>query len=131
MLKKRILFIGIAAVIVLIILIIVAGIKLNKITKEIDALKIESLDFTKVKDGIYEGKCDMTIVTAKVNVKVEKGKVTGIDILEHIHGNNYGADKIIEKIISSQSLNVDSITGATGSSKVMKKAVENALKKGE
>lgn len=41
------------------------------------------------------------------------------------------AEKIIDKIVGEQKIDVDGISGATNSSNVIKKAVENALKRGE
>ena len=38
------------------------------------------------------------------------------------------AEAVVEKIISEQRIDVDAVTGATNSSTVLKKAVENALK---
>jgi uncharacterized protein with FMN-binding domain len=102
----------------------------NKFEKELGALTVDPVEFSKVKDGVYDGVSDLSILTAKVSVKVEKAKVTGIKLLEHKHSPNHGADKITDKIIAAQTLNVDAVTGASLSSKVIKKAVSEALKKG-
>jgi uncharacterized protein with FMN-binding domain len=37
---------------------------------------------------------------------------------------------VVGRVIEAQSLDVDAVGGTSGSSKVMKKAIENALKKG-
>lgn len=106
--------------------------KFAQMKKDIGALQIVSPDLSKVTDGEYEGYVDLTFVTAKVNVKMQEGKIASIDLLEHKHGPGakYGAEAIINKIVENQTLDVDSVTGATGSSKVIRKAVQLAIEKG-
>ena len=70
----------------------------------------------------------MKFIYAKVEVTVENGKVVSINILEHKHERGKTAETVIDKIISEQKIDVDAISGATNSSTVIKKAVENALK---
>jgi uncharacterized protein with FMN-binding domain len=67
---------------------------------------------------------------AKVNVVVENGIITKIEVVEHTRGPGRGAYEITKEIIRKQYLDVDAVSGATKSSIVMKKAVENAFKKG-
>ncbi|MCK9554822.1 FMN-binding protein [bacterium] len=78
-------------------------------------------------DGVYTGEHSFV----KVRVTVEDGKISDIEILSH-GGGGKKYEKMIEPlksdIIKAQSTEVDSITGATVSSKNLKKAVENALK---
>ena len=66
-------------------------------------------------------------VSAKVNVQVENGKITDIEIKDHMTGLGKNGEKIIDQIINKQSLDVDAISGATQSSVTITKAVENAL----
>jgi uncharacterized protein with FMN-binding domain len=96
----------------------------------IKALTIDDISPSNVKDGIYEGYQNNTMVTAKVSVIVNSGKITEIKLLEHTHGPNHGADAIIPKVIEEQNLIVDAISGSTYSSKVVLKAIELALQKG-
>lgn len=112
--------------------VIKTNIVLNKFKKELSSIEIGKIDFTQLKDGNYNGECILSLVTAKVNVTVKEGKISEIKILEHKHGpsKKYSAEPLINKIIEKQSIEVDTITGATASSKVMIKAIEEALKKG-
>jgi len=48
-------------------------------------------------------------------------------ILEHDNGKGGKAEKIVDDVIKAQSLNVDVVSGATVSSKVILKAGEMAL----
>jgi len=83
-----------------------------------------------VKDGTYEGSEKIFPVTASVRVTVSAGRISDIVMLSHSHGPNHGADAILPRVIEAQSLGVDAVSGATYSSKVVRKAVENALRKG-
>lgn len=68
----------------------------------------------------------------KVQITVSSGKVTDIKILEHkenqkpeFTGELYG------RVIKAQSLQVDTISGATITSRAYLKSVENALNKAQ
>ncbi len=125
--KKYIVFI---IIIVLAALVFFFSRKMREEGKMVASLKVENVDFKKVKNGEYSGECLGDLITAKVNVSVKNGAVSKIDIIEHKHGPGRGADKITEDIIKKQSLEVDAVTGASNSSIVIRKAVENALRKG-
>ena len=106
------------------------GIQAKYEKKELKVLKIENIDFNKVKNGDYTGEYNININSAKVNVSVKDGLIVKIDILKHHHGPGYGAEEITEEIIKKQTIEVDAVSGATKSSTVLKKAVENALRQG-
>ena len=53
--------------------------------------------------------------------------MANIDILEHKNGRGSPAEVVTDRIIEKQKIDVDAISGATNSSIVIKKAVENAL----
>jgi uncharacterized protein with FMN-binding domain len=97
---------------------------------EIDKLVIADVDLASVKDGVYEAEQDNSPVTAKVQVEVKDGKIASIKVVKHGHGPGHSAKNITDRVIAAQSLKVDSVSGATGSSKVMLKAIESALEKG-
>ena len=48
-------------------------------------------------------------------------------MLEHKNGQGTPAEVIPEKVVETQTLEVDIVSGATYSSKVILKAIENAL----
>ena len=99
-------------------------------TQKINKLTIDTVAMNQVKDGTYEGSTAIFPVTASVRVTVSGGRITDIVMLSHGHGPHHGADAILLRVISAQSLAVDAVSGATYSSKVVLKAVETALKKG-
>lgn len=86
-----------------------------------------SLDMSKVEDGKYIGNEDAGIVKVKVEVTVKDHAITDIAILQHDNGKGAPAEVIVNDIIETNSLEVDAISGATGSSNVIKTAVLNAL----
>ena len=83
-------------------------------------------DAARVPDGIYIGECDVQFIYAKAQVWVLGGKITDIQ-LEHRNGRGKPAEGLEKEIIARQKIDVDTIAGATNSSQVIKKAVDNAL----
>ncbi len=81
-------------------------------------------------DGVYRGNYDLsgTPVDVILDVTVQNNRITEIKIVKHTCSPiGKKAEKIIDQIIEIQNLNVDAVSGATGSSKAIIKAVENAL----
>jgi uncharacterized protein with FMN-binding domain len=61
-------------------------------------------------------------------VTINNHKITGIELVKHNHGQGAPAEVITGKVVEAQTLEVDIVSGATYSSKVILKAIENALK---
>lgn len=91
---------------------------------------VDEINISDVSDGIYIGEYDVNFIYAKVEVTVQDGKITNIELLEHKNERGKPAEAILGKMIDAQEINVDAISGATNSSTVIKKATEIALKKG-
>ena len=91
---------------------------------------VGEINISDVSDGIYIGEYDVNFIYAKVEVTVQDGKITNIELLEHKNERGKPVEAILDKMIDAQEINVDAISGATNSSTVIKKAAENALKKG-
>ena len=88
----------------------------------------EDIHISDIPDGVYVGEYDVDFIYAKVEVTVQNGEITNINILEHRHERGKTAEVITDRIVDEQKTDVDAISGATNSSTVIKKAVENALK---
>ena len=88
----------------------------------------EEINISDISDGVYIGEYDVDFIYAKVEVTVQNGEITNINILEHRHERGKTAEVITDSIVDEQKIDVDAISGATNSSTVIKKAVENALK---
>ncbi|MCF7885058.1 MAG: FMN-binding protein [Candidatus Marinimicrobia bacterium] len=97
--------------------------------KEYENIVIHDIPLKEAKNGIYAGEYNTTLVKAKVKVRVKDKAIEDIEIIKHQCGQGKKAEKIIEHVIQKQSLQVDAISGATYSSKVILKAVEKALRK--
>ena len=90
----------------------------------------DEINISDVSDGVYIGEYDVNFIYAKVEVRVQNGEITDIIILEHRHEHGKAAETVINEIVDEQRIDVDAVSGATNSSIVIKKAVENALKSG-
>lgn len=95
-----------------------------------DGIFMQEVDFSKVKDGTYQGFASTELVEAKVEITMSDGVMTGIELLEHKTGLGYEAYQVVGWIQDNQTINVDSVSGATLSSAVIKKATEQALLEG-
>ncbi len=91
-------------------------------------LTIHPINPAAVSDGVYPGEARLEGVRIRLEVTVESGAITNLSIVEHENGIGYRAEKpVIEQIIRKQTNVVDVVTGASISSKLIMKAVENAL----
>lgn len=95
---------------------------------EIDGLDRSPVEISQVKDGVYQGKSETSLIKVEVEVKVEDGKLMEVKILRHEHGRGAEAEKIVDKMVQDNSVEVDSISAATLSSEVIKDAVRKALR---
>ncbi|MCX7922534.1 MAG: FMN-binding protein [Clostridia bacterium] len=93
----------------------------------ISEIAISNPNLSKVEDGVYKGSFDAILVAADVSVTVEGHKIKDIKIDKHVYDRGQKGETITNKVLSSQSLQVDTVSGATNSSKVILKAIENAL----
>ena len=87
-------------------------------------------DFSDLRDGSYSGTGNGRNGSIEVTVKVKNGKVTSITIESSREDSQYmnrAKDTVIGEIIDSQSLNVQTVSGATMSSNGIIEAVANAL----
>ena len=112
--------------------------------REIKNLTINDINFKNLHDGTYvgeyKGKKD-SFRNTRVEVTVSSGRVTGIKVLKgalnkegkpaEINSKGFTVEDLFEKVIETQSLQVDVISGATLTSKTHIKAVENALEQAD
>jgi uncharacterized protein with FMN-binding domain len=123
--RNRIIF---AVLSVILVLICTTTYQLWKYNKMVKSITVQDVTLSGIADGEYEGECDLSLVFAKVKVTMCEGRIESIAILKHENGRGKSAERIIEDVISRQKIDVNTITGATASSKAILKAVENALK---
>ncbi|HQL35817.1 MAG TPA: FMN-binding protein [Bacillota bacterium] len=119
-----------AAVIVLVAIIIaVFGAKsyIEASLVKLTETSIPDVDLSKIADGVYKGSHKVFPVEAEVRVTIENHKIIGIELVKHFNGQGTAAEVIPDGVTEAQSLKVDIVSGATYSSKVILKAIENAL----
>lgn len=104
--------------------------QLQEYKKRIADISISNVDLSKIPDGSYTGSYDAIMIAAKVRVDISNHVIQDIDILYHKNERGKKAESIVNEVKSAQSLKVDTVTGATNSSKVILKAVQNALNSG-
>lgn len=110
----------------------VKGIKaytdLKTYQKQVAEITISDVKLSEVADGVHTGSYEVLWVAAEVKVTVKNHRIEGIELVKHKNGKGAPAEIIPGKVVEAQSLDVDIVSGATSSSKVILKAIENALK---
>ncbi|MDR2518872.1 MAG: flagellar export protein FliJ [Spirochaetaceae bacterium] len=86
------------------------------------------LDLSGLPNGIYKGSSENWPVAADVDVLIQEGAIARVVITRHREGLGEKAEAVAERVIASQSLNVDAVSGATLSSITILQAIESALK---
>ena len=83
------------------------------------------------KEGTYVGEAKGYRGEVKVEVKTSKNKIEEVKVIKNTDTpiiSEAAAKKIPEQIVKYQSLRVDGVSGATGTSRALTSAVRNALK---
>jgi uncharacterized protein with FMN-binding domain len=93
------------------------------------AIEIGSPDLAKVADGPWIGSYDGGLVKVRLRVDVKSHRIESVTILKHDCGKGRPAERIVDSIVARQGLDVDTVSGATYSSKCILKAAELALAK--
>ena len=96
---------------------------------ELNQIEIVDPDLSKAADGTWTGEWNTSLVKAQVSVNTTSHQITKIDILRHDCGKGKPAEAIVDRVIQAQSLQVDAVSGATGSSKVILRAIQDGLEK--
>ena len=93
--------------------------------------KIEKLSDAIYKDGTYEGSGNGFAGEIKVRVDINNGKIANIEILQSSDGKTFMelAKSILNKVTDSQNVKVDTVSGATYSSRGIIGAIADALNK--
>lgn len=105
--------------------------KLNADLENLNKQVLNTPDPSSWKDGTYEGEASQFPIKVKVEVKIQTNQITDITLLEHQTGEGQSAEVIVQDVLAAQSLEVDVITGATYSSILILKAIEDALEKAD
>lgn len=125
--KILIIVISIAVVLAIAVGVVIAQAKrtISRIETEYAAMGTVSL--SSVPDGIYHGKFGSIPVFVSLSVAVKDHRIDNISIQKQLSGKGYDAKDMIPRIMRTQNLRADAVTGATISSKCIMIAVYKAL----
>lgn len=85
-------------------------------------------DISAKADGVYDGSYDGGLVKATVAVTLSGGRIDAIKILSHdCSPVGKKGEAVVDRVVEKQTLAVDVVSGATGSSMVLLKAIEIAI----
>ncbi len=105
-------------------IIIIAG---CSVPHEIKEMTIIMPELEKSKDGRYRGNYDSKMVRAEVVVKLRDHSITDIKLVKHDTGLGKKAETLVDSVMHYQTIELDAVTGATASSRVILKSIESAL----
>jgi len=88
---------------------------------------IAEVELSKLGDGVYKGGCKAFPIAVEVEVEVAGHVIKDIRLIRHDNGQGKPAEVLTERVVEAQSLKVDTVAGATYSSKAILKAIETAL----
>jgi len=98
-----------------------------KIVSDANKLQNETINIKDIPNGTYNGHSELGPVIVDVQVTIKNGNIEKVEILNHQCGFGQKANQITDRIKNQNTYNVDAISGATVSSKVIMNAVNNAL----
>jgi uncharacterized protein with FMN-binding domain len=124
--KKLLLVLGLLVAIMLL-GVLAFVVRYRSMASRIGAERIERVDLSRIPDGAYEGRFDEFLVGIHLTVQVADHRITAVEVLSQKSGKGYEALETIDRVIAAQSLDVDAVSGATGSSKVILIAIQQAL----
>jgi len=114
---------------VIIVILIVMFLKVTDGLSEGEKVALNGIDLAAISDGSYTGTYNFKRWSNTVTVHVENHRIVDIDIVEDVmaEGATNCSDDIIMRVIEAQSTDIDTVSGATVTSKAYLKAIENAL----
>lgn len=96
--------------------------------QRLDAVPVTRI--SAVEDGIYEGEVETALVKVTVLVTVADHQIRDIQLTRHENGRGTPAEAMLAEMVRQNTSEVDTVSGATMSSKTIRAAVRNALAKG-
>jgi len=122
----------VVAVVVLVLVVVVGGalIWVTRGLSKYERMVVQKVDFARVPDGTYTGNFDGGRWSNTVRVTVKDHKITEIKLIKDVTFKSPSkAQELFRRVEAAQSLNVDTISGATVTSKAYLQSIANALLK--
>ncbi len=90
---------------------------------------IHDVDLNKVEDGIYQGEFSGGRWKNKLEVTIQDHQITDIELLKATKSSGMAdiGEKVVHQVKEKQSLQIDTVSGATVHTKAILKSIENAL----
>lgn len=99
---------------------------------EVQTIEIQAISPNNLEDGDYEGTYDYGRWANNVKVTIRDSKIITIEVVKDVvYKKDEVQKELIKRVINAQSTSVDTVSGATVTSKAYLKAIENALKEGQ
>jgi len=95
--------------------------------EQLSSMELATPNLAAIPDGRYVGSYEAFPVKVEVAVTVSEHMIKDIELLKHRNGQGKAAEAIIDRIVEQQSVELDVVSGATYSSLVILKSVEQAL----
>lgn len=92
-------------------------------------VELNGIELSKAEDGSWKGIHEAFPVSAEVLVHIMNHSIRDIEIIRHDNGRGSAAESIVDSVIAAQDTRVDAVSGATSSSNVILKAIEQAVEK--
>ncbi len=93
-------------------------------------LVIKDINLSLLSDGTYSGKYNAGRWTNELNVTIKDNKIAEIHVVKDVKFSKPNlSSALFNRVVEKQNTNVDTISGATVTSKAYLKSIENALKK--
>lgn len=125
--KKALKILGV----VVLVLVLIAGGMLFYLTRGLSEgarLPLEGINLTEVPDGTYEGRYEAGRWTNQVEVTVKNHRITQLEAVEAIGAaDDAFSQRLFDAVIAAQDTRIDTVSGATVTTKAYLKAIENAL----
>lgn len=117
------------SLLLILVLIFISGIfYLTRGLKEGENITIDSINLSNLSDGVYLGEFKEGRWSNTLNVIVKDHKITEIILKDDVKFPMPNlSDELFSNVIKSQNTTVDTISGATVTSKAYLKSIENAL----
>lgn len=127
---KKILKIFITLIIIIAVILAGVMISLTQGLEEGKNIEIKGINMTNIEDGTYKGRYELGRWSNELEVTVKENKITDIKVLKDVkYASPAVSDKLFDEVIEAQNSQVDTVSGATVTSKAYLKSIENALLK--
>lgn len=119
------------SIVIIFVLLIVGGVFfLTRGLSEGSKMAVSNINLSTLSDGVYNGKYNGGRWSNELIVTIMEHKITDIKVIKDVLvPKQEVTQEIINKVIETQSIDVDVVSGATVTSRAYEKAIENALKK--